>query len=193
MRKFVVPIAAFALLGLLLAYAIVKMQAGEYAPRNIPSPLVGKPLPAFALPSLAEPEKTITGESLRGRPYLLNVWASWCVACRDEHDVLMALAKEHRVPIIGLNYKDARADAIAWLNKLGDPYVLSIADKPGRFGIDLGVYGVPETFIIDSEGVIRYKHIGPITHKTAAQVLLPELAELAPTGTKDTPLASGAR
>lgn len=178
MKKFVIPIAVFAALGALLAFALVKMQSGSYSPRSIPSPLVGKPLPAFALPSLAEPNKTITNDTLRGQPYFLNVWASWCVACRAEHEVLIKMARAHGAPIIGLNYKDPRDDALDWLKRLGDPYKLSIADASGRFGIDLGVYGVPETFLIDAEGVIRYKHIGPITQETVELVLLPKYAEL---------------
>lgn len=178
MKKFVIPIAIFALLGLLLGYAILEMQAGEYSPRSIPSPLIGKTLPAFALPSLADPARTITNESLLGRAYLLNVWASWCVACRDEHPLLVAVARDRQAPIIGLNYKDPRADALRWLKHLGDPYQLSIADESGRFGIELGVYGVPETFLIDRNGVIRYKHIGPVTRQTLELVLLPRLTEL---------------
>lgn len=178
MKKFAIPITIFALLGLVLGYALIKMQSGEYSPRDIPSPLVGKPLPEFALPSLADPNRTIKNEDLRGRPYLLNVWASWCAACRDEHPLLVNLAREHRVPIIGLNYKDAREDALRWLEQFEDPYQLSIADREGRLGIDLGVYGVPETFVIDAEGVIRYKKIGPINADTVKSVLLPRLAEL---------------
>ena len=178
MRKFAIPIIVFALLGFMLGYAIVKMQSGEYSPRDIPSPLVGKAVPAFALPSLADPGRIIRNEDLHGRAYLLNVWASWCAACRDEHPLLVALAKEHRVPIIGLNYKDERDDARRWLQQFGDPYQLSIADREGRLGIDLGVYGVPETFIVDSDGIIRYKKIGPINAETVRTVLLPKLAEL---------------
>ena len=178
MKKFVIPVAVFAALGLLLAFALRKMESGEYSPRNIPSPLIGKPVPAFSLPSLAEPTKTITNESLRGRPYMLNVWASWCVACREEHPLLVATVKEKHVPIIGLNYKDQREDALNWLQQLGNPYELSIADVPGRLGIDLGVYGVPETFLVDRDGVIRYKHIGPVTPQALDTVLLPKLAEL---------------
>lgn len=178
MRKFAVPIVAFALLGLMLGYAIVKMQSGEYSPRDIPSPLIGKPLPPFALPALSDPKQIVKNEDLRGRAYLLNVWASWCAACRDEHPILIQLAREHRVPIIGLNYKDEREDGLRWLKEFGDPYELSIADAEGRFGIDLGVYGVPETFVVDREGVIRYKKIGPVTAETVKSVLLPKLAEL---------------
>jgi cytochrome c biogenesis protein CcmG/thiol:disulfide interchange protein DsbE len=176
-KKFLIPIAVFVALGLLLGVAIFKMQSGTYSPHNIPSPLIGKPLPSFALPALAEPTKTITNETFRGRAYLLNVWASWCVACREEHPLLVEMKRE-RIPIIGLNYKDERGDALGWLQQWGDPYETSIADLPGRLGIELGVYGVPETFVIDREGVIRYKHIGPVTPEALKKVLLPKLVEL---------------
>jgi cytochrome c biogenesis protein CcmG, thiol:disulfide interchange protein DsbE len=188
MKKFAVPIALFALLGLLLAYAIVEMQSGEYSPRDIPSPLIGQPLPAFELPNLANPQQLVKKSDLHGRVYLLNVWASWCAACRDEHPLLMALARERYVPIVGLNYKDERDDALRWLQQFGNPYELSIADRGGRLGIDLGVYGVPETFVIDQAGVIRKKHIGPITEQSWRQKLRPVIEELshppaaAPTG-----------
>jgi cytochrome c biogenesis protein CcmG/thiol:disulfide interchange protein DsbE len=181
-KKFVLPVALFALIGLMLAYALAKLESGEYAPRYIPSPLVGKPLPAFALPTLADPERRVGPADLRGRPFLLNVWASWCVACRDEHPVLVEMARRHGVPIIGLNYKDARGDALAWLERFENPYELSLVDRDGRIGIELGVYGVPETFLIDAEGTIRYKHIGPIGPDAMRTVILPKLAEL-----RDTP------
>lgn len=188
MKKFFVPIAVFVLLGLLLGYAIKQMQSGEYSPRDIPSPLIDKPLPAFDLPNLEKPAQRVKKSDLLGRVYLLNVWASWCVACREEHPLLLALAREKRVPIIGLNYKDERGDALRWLQQLGNPYELSLADRDGRVGIDLGVYGVPETFLIDQAGVIRKKQIGPITEKSWKEKLLPMIEELsrsparAPTG-----------
>ena len=172
MKRFLIPIAAFVLLGLLLAYGL------KLDPRKIPSPLVGKPLPAFALPSVAEPKRTIRSDDLRGRVYMLNVWASWCAACRDEHPLLVQLAQSRSVPIIGLNYKDQRADAMKWLAALGDPYELSLSDLDGRAGIELGVYGVPETFVIDKAGVIRYKHIGPLTPEVWQTKLAPLLQEL---------------
>ncbi len=178
MKKFAIPIAIFALVGIMLGYAIWQMQTGAYSPRDIPSPLVGKPLPAFAFPSLADPSRNVTNATFRGQPFLLNVWASWCVACRSEHGFLLTLAREQRVPIIGLNYKDLRNDALGWLKELGDPYQLSIADESGRFGIELGVYGVPETFLIDKDGVIRYKKIGPLTPEAWTQKLLPLIQEL---------------
>lgn len=172
MKKFAIPVVLFALMGILLAYGL------RLDPRKIPSPLVDKPLPMFTLPTVADPARTIGTADLQGRVYLLNVWASWCVACREEHPLLVDLAKTGTVPIIGLNYKDKREDAIQWLRALGDPYELSLADLEGRVGIELGVYGVPETFLIDREGVIRYKHIGPVTPQVLANVLLPKVAEL---------------
>ncbi len=178
MKKFLVPIGLFAALGLLLGYAIYEMQRGDYSPRTIPSPLVGKPLPAFALPTVADPKRRVGPEALRGRVYLLNVWASWCVSCREEHPLLNELARNKTVTLIGLNYKDKREDALAWLAGMGDPYELSFADTDGRLGIELGVYGVPETFVIDKEGIIRYKHIGPLTPAALEQKLLPLIKEL---------------
>lgn len=178
MKKFAIPIALFGLLGLLLAYALVEMKSGEYSPREIPSPLIGKPLPRFSLPSLDDPKRTVTTADLRGRVYLLNVWASWCVACREEHPLLVALAREQHVPIIGLNYKDERKDALGWLRDFGNPYEMSISDHSGRVGIDLGVYGVPETFLIDKAGIIRKKQIGPITEEAWSEKLLPMMQEL---------------
>ena len=172
MKRFLIPIAVFVLLGLLLAYGL------KLDPRKIPSPLVGKPLPAFELPSVADPKRGIRSDELRGRVYMLNVWASWCAACRDEHPLLVELAQARAIPIIGLNYKDQRGDAMKWLAALGDPYELSLSDLDGRVGIELGVYGVPETFVIDKSGVIRYKHIGPLTPDIWKTKLVPLLREL---------------
>jgi cytochrome c biogenesis protein CcmG/thiol:disulfide interchange protein DsbE len=172
MNKFLIPIAVFVAIGLLLAYGL------SLDPKKIPSPLIGKPLPAFALADLHKPNQTVTSESLRGKVYLLNVWASWCVACRDEHPLLVELARQRAVPIIGLNYKDKRADALRWLEGLGNPYDRSLADTDGRVGIELGVYGVPETFVIDKAGTIRYKHIGPISPDAWRDKIAPLLREL---------------
>jgi cytochrome c biogenesis protein CcmG/thiol:disulfide interchange protein DsbE len=166
MRKFVIPLAVFVALGVLLWLGL------SLDPKRIPSPLIGKPLPAFTLTSLHEPKKTVTPDSLRGRVYLLNVWASWCAACRQEHPLLIELARQKAVPIVGLNYKDKRDDALGWLKSLGNPYEMSLIDADGRVGIDLGVYGVPETFLIDKQGLIRYKHIGPITEDDWSNKLL---------------------
>ncbi len=172
MKKFLIPIAIFAALGLLLAYGL------RLDPRRIPSPLIGKPLPDFVLPTLEDPAKTLGPAALRGRVYLLNVWASWCTACRQEHPVLNALARSKTVTLIGLNYKDRREDALRWLAELGNPYETSLADLEGRVGIELGVYGVPETFVIDRQGVIRYKHIGPITPEVWTDKLAPLVSSL---------------
>ena len=145
---------------------------------RVPSPLIGKPLPDFRLPSVRDPARMVSPADFRGDPWLLNVWATWCVSCRAEHGVLLEAARRHGARIVGLDYKDERAKAIEWLRDLGDPYVVSAYDPKGRTGIDLGVYGVPETYVIDAEGIIRHKHIGPITRRDLEQEILPLLAEL---------------
>ncbi|MDH3513542.1 MAG: DsbE family thiol:disulfide interchange protein [Gammaproteobacteria bacterium] len=172
MKKYIAPLVLFVFMGLLLAYGL------NLDPRKIPSPLIGKPLPAFSLPTVADPARQVSRDELKGRAYLLNVWASWCVACRQEHPLLVELARNKLVTIIGLNYKDKREDALGWLASLGDPYEFSLADTDGRLGIDLGVYGVPETFVIDKEGVIRYKQIGPITPEIWREKLLPLIRQI---------------
>jgi cytochrome c biogenesis protein CcmG/thiol:disulfide interchange protein DsbE len=150
-------IMAFALLVALLAAGL------GLDPREVPSPLIGKPAPHFELPLLAAPDKTFSQKDLLGKVWILNVWASWCPPCLVEHPVVTALAKSQIAPVIGLNYKDAREDALPWLKRNGDPFQFSVFDAAGRIGIDYGVYGVPETYVIDRNGVIRYKHIGPLT------------------------------
>ena len=147
-------------------------------PREVPSPLIGKPAPQFALAQLHEPAKTLGTGDMKGRVWLLNVWASWCVSCRVEHPLLVALAKAKLVPVIGLNYKDTNDLGRAWLAENGDPYQVSVVDADGRVGIDWGVYGVPETFVVDKTGVIRYKQIGPITLESLQQKILPLVREL---------------
>jgi cytochrome c biogenesis protein CcmG/thiol:disulfide interchange protein DsbE len=147
-------------------------------PREVPSPLIGKPAPAFALPVLHEPAKQMTPADLKGQVWMLNVWASWCVSCRVEHPLLVELSRSKAVPIYGLNYKDDPPEGIAWLKQHGDPYVASIVDRDGRVGIDYGVYGVPETFVIDKSGTIRHKHIGPITPEALRDRILPLVKEL---------------
>ena len=147
-------------------------------PREVPSPLIGKPAPAFSLAQLHRPERTLTTQDMRGQVWLLNVWASWCVSCKVEHPLLVDLAKANVVPVIGLAYKDKPEDGLAWLAANGDPYRLSIVDRDGRVGIDFGVYGVPETFVIDKSGVIRYKQIGPLTADALRQTILPLVREL---------------
>ncbi|WP_018608452.1 DsbE family thiol:disulfide interchange protein [Uliginosibacterium gangwonense] len=147
-------------------------------PREIPSPLIDKPAPAFNLRQLNASGQALKLADMQGKVWLLNVWASWCVACRDEHPVLVEFSKRGVLPIIGLNYKDRDADALDWLQKFGNPYTTSIVDADGRVGIDYGVYGVPETFLIDGKGRIRYKQIGPITPEVLERELLPRIKEL---------------
>ena len=151
-------------------------------PREVPSPLIGKPAPAFDLPLLHAPEKTFAQKDMLGKVWVLNVWASWCPPCLVEHPVITALAKSGLAPVVGLNYKDARDDALPWLKRNGDPYAFSVFDLNGRIGIDYGVYGVPETYVIDRLGVIRYKHIGPLTPEASQKRVQPLLKELARAG-----------
>ena len=167
MKRFLLPLGAFIVLVGFLAVGL------KLDPREVPSPLVGKAAPAFELPLLHQPDKRFSPGDMRGKVWLLNVWASWCVACRDEHPMLLALAKRRVMPILGLNYKDKGDEASAWLKQFGDPYDLSVVDADGRIGIDYGVYGVPETYLIDAEGVIRYKQIGPVTAAILEQKILP--------------------
>ena len=170
--KFLIPLGAFIVLAVLLAVGL------RLDPREVPSPLIGKPVPSFTLARLEKPDATVSNADLRGKVWMLNVWASWCAACRDEHPVLVEFSKRKLVPIYGLNHKDERADGLAWLAKLGNPYETSLYDNDGRLGIDFGVYGVPETFIIDREGIIRLKHIGPITPEVFTQRIEPMLKTL---------------
>lgn len=172
MKKFWIPIAAFAVLGILLARGL------SLDPRKIPSPLIDKPLPAFSLPTLENPSRKVANTDLRGQVVLINVWASWCAACRQEHPLLMELAQRQVVPVIGLNYKDQRPDAEQMLRTMGNPYGINLVDADGRVGIDWGVYGVPETFLIDKAGIIRFKHIGPITRESWERDLAPLIAQL---------------
>lgn len=165
--RFLIPLGVFGLLVALFYYALVQIGEGEYNPRDIPSPLLGKPAPAFELPSVADPEALVNSDVFAQHPVsVLNVWASWCVACRQEHPYLMELSRRGEVPIYGLNYKDERNEARRWLAQFGDPYVTSAFDQEGKTGIDFGVYGVPETFVIDRRGMVLYKHIGPVTPDT---------------------------
>jgi len=146
-------------------------------PTLVPSPLIGKPVPQFELPELRTQDRILRTADLTGRPVLLNVWASWCVECRHEHPLLMRLSRDGKVPIYGLNYKDERSDALRWLEQFGDPYTASLHDLHGRAGLDLGVYGVPETFVVDARGIIRYKHIGAVDEQVLRDRILPLLIE----------------
>ena len=161
------PLAAFAVLAAFLAAGLT------LKPREIPSPLVGKAAPGFSLPELHAADHVISPDHLKGRVWLLNVWASWCASCRVEHPHLLDLATSGAIPVYGLDYKDTRDAGMEWLRRYGNPYVASAYDADGRAGIDWGVYGVPETFLIDSAGVIRYKHIGPLTPEVIKGTILP--------------------
>jgi cytochrome c biogenesis protein CcmG/thiol:disulfide interchange protein DsbE len=172
MTRHFLPFAIFAALVALLGVGLT------LNPREVPSPLVGKPAPYFELPQLHQPAKTFSQKDMIGKVWLLNVWASWCVSCREEHPVLLDLAKSGLVPIFGLDYKDKREEGLPWLRRMGDPYQLSAFDADGRIGIDYGVYGVPETYLIDKRGVIRYKYIGPLTPEIVSKKLVPLVNEL---------------
>lgn len=172
MVRYLVPLGVFAMLVALLAIGL------RHDPRKIPSPLIGKPAPEFSLPALADPGRRITRADLLGKVTLFNVWASWCVSCRDEAKVLDGLAKSGVVPIYGLNYKDRRAAALEWLKVFGDPYVANAFDREGQVAINWGVYGVPETFVVDAKGIIRYKQIGPITPQVLKDKILPLVRRL---------------
>lgn len=192
MKRFLIPLAAFVVLVIFLAIGLTR------DPRDVPSPLEGKPAPAFTLPQLGAAGKSFSPADMKGKVWLLNVWASWCVSCRQEHPLLVELGKTNTLPIVGLSYKEVRGDgnidmskinaadepalaarrAQAWLSSRGDPYQLTAMDLDGRVGIDYGVYGVPETYVIDKGGVIRMKHTGPITAESLQKRILPLVAEL---------------
>jgi cytochrome c biogenesis protein CcmG/thiol:disulfide interchange protein DsbE len=172
MKRYLLPLAIFLVLVGFFAIGL------NLNPREVPSPLIGKPAPAFTLPLLGAPDKKLSASDMKGKVWVLNVWASWCVPCRQEHPLITDLAKTGGVPVYGLNYKDKPTDASAWLGKLGDPYAATLSDIEGLVGIDYGVYGVPETFVIDQKGVIRLKHIGPLTPEALSKSVLPMLDKL---------------
>ena len=189
--RFLIPLALFLLLTVLLAYGL------RLDPRTVPSALIDKPVPEFQLVRLDQPDTVFSPQEMESQVWLLNVWASWCVACRQEHAMLVDIARRNLVPLVGLNYKEVRGAGIdvrnmdaaeeqalvivraqQWLASHGDPYTLTVLDIDGRVGIDFGVYGVPETFLIDGKGRIRYKHLGPVTQDTLDNILLPKLSEV---------------
>lgn len=172
MSRFVIPLAIFVVLVAFLAIGLGR------DPREVPSPLIGKQAPDFQLAQLHQPDKTFSPGEMRGKVWLFNVWASWCFSCREEHPFLLELQRSNAIPIYGLNTKNNRDEALAWLGELGNPYVLSAADLDGRVSIDYGVYGAPETFLIDKDGVIRFKQIGPITREVWDTRILPLVQEL---------------
>ena len=172
MGRYLIPLALFGVLVIFLAIGLGN------DPREVPSPLINKPAPSFQLAQLHEPTKTFSAQEMEGKVWLLNVWASWCVSCREEHPVLLDLSRRGTLPIYGLNYKDKPEDGLGWLREFGDPYVLSAVDSDGRVGIDYGVYGVPESYLIDREGVIRFKQVGPVTPEVLEKKILPLAQEL---------------
>jgi cytochrome c biogenesis protein CcmG/thiol:disulfide interchange protein DsbE len=172
MKKMLIPLGIFLVLVVFLAVGLTR------DPHEIPSPLIGKAAPIFTAPRLHEAGKVFASKEMLGQVWILNTWASWCVACRQEHPILVEFAKTKTIPVIGLDYKDKDADGKMWLARFGDPYDFSITDSDGRIGIDFGVYGVPESFLIDKAGVIRYKQIGPVTDEALRDKILPMIREL---------------
>jgi len=170
--KYGVPLVLFVALAVFLAVGLTR------DPREVPSPFIDKPAPAFTLEALHEPKQPFSPEQMKGKVWLLNVWASWCVSCRVEHPLLVEMSKRNDVPIVGLDYKDERGAGLQWLSKMGNPYVVSAFDFEGKVGIDYGVYGVPETFVIDKAGVIRRKFVGPVTAQTVRDEIVPLVARL---------------
>jgi len=173
MNKFMLPLVGFIFLLALLAVGL------RLNPHEVPSPLIGKPAPEFRLATLHDPGREFSPQDMLGQVWLFNVWASWCVSCREEHPHFVEYAKRpDAVPLVGLNYKDKPDDGLRWLARFGDPYVLSAVDLDGRVGINYGVYGVPETYLIDKQGVIRFKQIGPVNPDVLANKILPLIEEL---------------
>ncbi len=170
--KFLLPLAVF------LGIAVFLYRGLSIDPHAIPSPLIDKPLPPFELPLLNQPDKTLSNRDLLGKVYLLNVWATWCISCRAEHPTLVALARSQQVDLYGIDWKDDDAAATVWLNQLGDPFQAVMVDKKGRTAIDLGVYGAPETFLVDKKGVVRKKYAGALTPSLLNDEILPLVRQL---------------
>lgn len=170
--RFILPLVLFGVIGIFLYKGLGN------DPRYVPSPLIGKPAPEFSLPVLGDGGSNFTPEQMKGKVWMLNIWATWCASCRVEHPVLVDLARRGVIDIVGLNYKDEDNLAIQWLQELGDPYITTAVDQTGRIGIDWGFYGAPETFVIDKAGVVRHKHVGPVAPKDLHDTLLPLVAEL---------------
>ena len=167
--KYLLPIIAF---GILIPVFVIGLNRD---PSEVPSPYLGKPAPAFALPSVTDPDAVVSSDDYAGRFALVNVWATWCVGCRHEHEFLLTLAEREDIPIYGLNWRDRREDAVSWLQQLGDPYAASAFDPTGQVGIDWGVYGAPETFLVDPAGIVVHKHLGPLTQEIWERDFLPKL------------------
>ena len=175
MKRWLPLVAFLALAALLLAGVLMNSGKDTSA---IASPLIGKPVPVFSLPVLGEPGKRLGNAELQGKPYLLNVWGSWCVNCRDEHPQLLALRKSGRIHIVGYNYKDAPEEAQRWLSTFGNPYETIVADEEGRVALDFGIYGAPESYLVDAQGIIRWKHVGPITDEVLRTEMEPVFAQI---------------
>ncbi len=169
MWKFIVPFGLFLVLG---AFLYVGLQRD---PSYVPSPLIGKPAPEFTLPSLQDASYSVASKDLKGQPWVLNVWGTWCGGCRQEHETLVAIAKTNAVPLIGLNWKDDNGAAQQWLRELGNPYAAVAEDREGRVAIDWGVYGAPETFLIGADGTVMYKHIAPMTMEVWQKEFMPRI------------------
>lgn len=174
MMSRLLPLLAFIALAVLL-FVGVRMNSGKDT-SAIPSPLIGKQAPALNLPELNMPQQSIGLQDLKGRAFVLNIWGSWCVSCRIEHPIITEMAKSG-VIVVGYNYKDSAEDARAWLNQFGNPYALIIQDEDGKAALDWGIYGAPETFVIDAQGIVRFKHVGPITSEIVQQKILPLLKD----------------
>ena len=170
--RFILPLMAFLVMVVFLGIGL------KLDPHEVPSPHINKPAPAFTLPQLHEPQKTFSPADMKGKVWLLNVWASWCVSCRQEHVYLTEFARDSSMNLMGLNYKDEPAAAMQWLERLGNPYKISISDIDGMAGLDWGVYGVPETFIIDKKGIVRHKQTGPVDPTILQTIIMPLIEQL---------------
>jgi len=173
MLRRLLPLIVFVALGLLMLIGI--RISADRDPDALPTPLLNQPAPGFALPELHQPDRIVRSEELAGAPYLLNVWGSWCPSCRIEHPVITELANSGRLRVIGYNYKDEREDALRWLGQFGDPYDLIVVDEDGRTAIDWGIYGAPESFLVDAQGVIRFKLVGPLSDDIIERDILPRI------------------
>ncbi len=168
MNRYLVPLAAVILL---IGFLVIGLNKGD--PRALPSPFIGKPAPTFELPTLADLSVTVGSEDLAGKFSLVNVWATWCAGCRAEHGFLLKLAADKTVPIYGINWRDTRPEALSWIKQLGDPYIASAFDGSGRVGIDWGVYGAPETFLVGPDGIVLHKHLGPLDPRAWKEDFVP--------------------
>ena len=171
MFRYILPLVVVVVL---VGFLVVGLTRGD--PRALPSPYIGKAAPAFELPTLKDPSVTIASEDFDGKATLLNVWATWCAGCRTEHPFLLELAAENSIPIYGINWRDNRSEALQWIAQLGDPYIASGFDDTGRVGIDWGVYGAPETFLVGADGVVLHKHLGPLNRETWERDFVPLIA-----------------